>query len=319
MKTALVTGVRGQDGFYLAEQLVELGFDVHGTTRATERGPAPAHVTEHALDLEHSDDIARVIREATPDVIFNCAGLSSVAQSWSDPVQTMKVNAVAAVAMMNAALSLKTPPRFVQSSSAEIFAGSGAGPCRETTPVVPTTPYGASKALAHHMTSVYRSRGLHASSCILFNHESPRRPNHFVTRKITEAAARIASGDTAPLVLGDATARRDWGWAQDYTRGMIAAAMHDEPGDYVFATGVAHSVEEFTKAAFAAVGIAQWRDYVEFDASLLRPNDAPVLVGDASRAHEVLGWAPSKTFTEVVRAMVDHDVALRDPRDASVT
>jgi GDPmannose 4,6-dehydratase len=319
MKRALVTGVRGQDGFYLAEQLVALGFDVHGTTRELEQGSKPAEVTEHVLDLDDGGQITRVIHEVSPHLIFNCAGLSSVGQSWNDPVRTMRVNAVAVVSMLDAASALETPPRFVQSSSAEIFAGSGSGQCDETTPVHPTTPYGASKALAHHMTAVYRSRGLHASSCILFNHESPRRPNHFVTRKITEAAARIAAGDTAPLVLGDVSARRDWGWAPDYTNGMIAAALHDEPGDYVFATGIAHSVEEFTEAAFAAVGISAWRDHVVTDHALFRPNDAPVLVGDASRARQVLSWTPSKTFAEVVQAMVTHDVERRAHHDAAVS
>jgi len=200
--------------------------------------------------------------------------------------------------------------RFVQASSAEIFGRTSRVPQDETTPLRPLTPYGAAKAFAHHLVGVYRARGLHASSCILYNHESPRRPETFVTRKITAGVARIACGLQEKLAMGNLDARRDWGWAPDYVAAMVLALRDDVARDYVIATGVSHSVRDFVAAAFAAAGIADWEGLVTLDPRFARPSDAPGLVGNGARARELLGWSPSVTFDGVVGRMVAHDLAL---------
>jgi GDPmannose 4,6-dehydratase len=206
--------------------------------------------------------------------------------------------------------------RFVQASSAEIFGRTSRVPQDETTPVRPLTPYGAAKAYAHHLVGVYRARGLHASSCILYNHESPRRPQTFVTRKISVAAARIARGLQDELAMGNLDARRDWGWAPDYVGAMMSAARDPLGRDYVIATGISHSVRDFVAAAFRAAGISDWEKYVTLDPRFARPSDAPELVGDSTRAREMLGWSPTVTFDEVVTRMVEHDLALLGRADA---
>lgn len=201
------------------------------------------------------------------------------------------------------------PVRFVQASSAEIFGDAPDAPQDESTPLHPTNPYGASKTFAHQLVGVYRGRGLHAVSAILYNHESPRRPPTFVTRKITRAAARIAQGVENELVLGNLDARRDWGWAPDYVDAMVRAARHPRPGDYVVATGSAHSVRDFVAAAFTRVGIADWQAHVRVDQALIRPSDATLQLGDSTRARTELGWEPTVDFVELVGRMVDADLA----------
>ena len=319
MVTALVTGITGQDGGYLTEQLVGEGAQVHGLVHEGDPGLADFRrrhpdVPLHGGDLADHAGLRRVVDEVAPDELYNLAGISSVAYSWHEPVRTAELSGLAAAVLMEAALSLQDrlgrPVAVVQASSAEIFGEAAAAPQDETTPVRPVNPYGAAKAYAHHMVAVLRGKGLPASSCILFNHESPRRPETFVTRKITAGAARVArQGGT--LRLGNLDARRDWGWAPDYVDAMVRAARHPGGGDFVIATGQTHTVADFAEAALRRAGLGgSWREHVEVDPELFRPLDASVLVGDASKARRELGWTPTVGFDELVGRMVDHDVAL---------
>jgi GDPmannose 4,6-dehydratase len=254
------------------------------------------------------------VREVAPQEIYNLAGMSSVALSWREPALTGTVNGVAVTHLLEAAWQLQEsrgrPVSFVQASSAEIFGQAATSPQDEFTPVAPTNPYGAAKAYAHHMVGIYRARGLTASSCILFNHESPRRPPTFVTRKITQAAARIARDGGGKIQLGNLDVRRDWGWAPDYVDALVSAARHASGDDFVIATGRAHSIAEFAAAALARVGIADWERCLETDPQFVRPVDATELVGDASKAKHDLAWQPTVDFAGLVGAMVDHDLAL---------
>lgn len=311
MMRALVTGVTGQDGSYLAEALVSAGLEVHGVVRDLGE-TVTAGVQPHRVDFTVEGGLAAVVSEVRPDVIYNLAAVSSVFRSWEEPTVTARVNALAVAELLAAARSLSEGIRFVQASSAEIFGSPETAPQNESTPVRPTSPYGAAKAYAHGLVGVYRGAGMHASSVILYNHESPRRPETFVTRKITAAAARISRGLQDRLALGNLAARRDWGWAPDYVEALQLAAGADAPGDYVIATGVAHSVEDFVALAFARAGIADWRAYVDVDDTLLRAGDAPEQRGDAAKARRVLGWRPSHDFEQIVSAMVDADLARLD-------
>jgi GDPmannose 4,6-dehydratase len=314
--TAFITGITGQDGGYLAEQLVAAGTIVHGLVRsATEIGPTEAAypgVSLHVADLTDSAAVTGLLAEIEPDEIYNLAGISSVALTWQEPVATGAVSGLAAAGVLHAAWELADrlgrPVSVLQASSAEIFGNPAAAPQDERTPIAPVTPYGAAKAYAHHMARVYRGRGLHASTVILYNHESPRRPPTFVTRKITQGAARIARGEQDELALGNLDARRDWGWAPDYVDAMVRAARHRVPDDYVIATGEAHSVREFVSAAFTAAGIDDWERHVRVDPAFVRPVDAVELTGDATRARVELGWAPTVGFDEVVGRMVRADL-----------
>ena len=315
-RTAFVTGISGQDGGYLAERLLAEGGAVHGLIRdADERqrlDEALPGVRLHVGDLTDQDRIVGLIGEIDPDEVYNLAGISSVAQSWADPVGTGLVSGVAAVGILHAAHRHREATgrdvRVVQASSAEIFGNPATSPQDESTPVAPITPYGAAKAYAHTMAGVFRSRGLFAATVVLYNHESPRRPATFVTRKITQGAALIARGEQDELRLGNLDARRDWGWAPDYVDAMVRAARHDGAGDYVIATGRAHSVREFVAAAFARAGIDDWESCVVVDPAFVRPVDAVELVGDAGRARRELGWAPTVDFDELVGRMVDADL-----------
>jgi GDPmannose 4,6-dehydratase len=316
---ALVTGITGQDGSYLLERLLADGVEMHGMVRAgTELPPevieAHPRVELHVADLADGQRLATLVREVAPNVIYNLGGLSSVALSWREPALTGAVNGVAVTHLLEAAWQLQESlgrrVSFVQASSAEIFGQPATSPQDEDTPVAPTNPYGAAKAYAHHMVGMYRARGLAASSCILFNHESPRRPPTFVTRKITQAAARIARDGSGILTLGNLEARRDWGWAADYVDALVRTARHEGGDDFVIATGRTHSVAEFAAAALARVGITDWERWVETDAQFIRPVDASELVGDASKAQRELDWQPSIDFAELVGVMVDHDLAL---------
>jgi GDPmannose 4,6-dehydratase len=304
MSVALITGVASQDGGYLAETLLAAGDEVHGTVRPGTR--AAEGVIEHPLDLLAEGAGAALVEQVRPDVIYNLAAISSIPRSWEQPIESARINGLLVAELLEAARRLPGT-RFVQASSAWIFGNPVSSPQDESTPVRPVSPYGAAKAYAHHLVGVHRAAGMAASSCILFNHESPRRPEQFVTRKITAAAARIARGSDETLELGSLTIRRDWGWAPDYVDAMRRAA--ETPGDYVVATGVAHSIEEFVELAFARAGVEDWRGRVRVSDEFTRPDDAGELVGDASRAREVLAWAPTKSFEEVVAAMVDADLA----------
>lgn len=318
MAVVFITGVSGQDGGYLAEQLLAGGDEVHGLVREQDR-PAPSaagpHLDDahlHVVDLTDTAALTGLIKDIGPDEIYNLAGISSVARSWVEPVATGEVSGLAAAVVLQAAWELSESRgrsvRVVQAASAEIFGDPAISPQNESAPIAPVTPYGAAKAYAHHMVGVYRGRGMHAVSAILYNHESARRPATFVTRKITRTAALIARGEADELALGNLDARRDWGWAPDYVDAMVRAARHHEASDYVIATGVAHTVSEFVAAAFARAGVPDWERYVRVDPAFFRPVDAVELTGDSSRARRDLGWAPTKTFEELVATMVDADL-----------
>lgn len=316
MRTAFITGITGQDGGYLAEQLLAEGTAVHGLVRsADEVGPTAAAypgAVPHVGDLTDTAAVIGLLDELEPDEIYNLAGISSVARSWQEPVATGAVSGLAAAGVLQAgwvlAERLGRSVAVVQASSAEIFGDPAASPQTEDTPIAPLTPYGAAKAYAHHMARVYRGRGLAASTVILYNHESPRRPPTFVTRKITQGAALIARGEQDELALGNLDARRDWGWAPDYVDAMVRAARQDVADDYVIATGEAHSVRDFVAAAFTAAGVLDWERFVRVDPRFVRPVDAVELTGDPTRARDRLGWAPTVGFAEVVARMVRADL-----------
>ena len=315
---ALVTGATGQDGSYLVEQLLAEGAEVHALVRDEDgvhgASSLPAGVHAHVADLTNGSALEGVVADVRPVELYNLGGLSSVAQSWQEPALTAQVTGVAVGHLLHAAFQLQERTgeqvRVVQASSAEIFGHATQVPQDEDTPVRPLTPYGAAKAYAHHLVGVYRARGLHASACILYNHESPRRPEAFVTRKITAAAASIALGLQEELAMGNLDARRDWGWAPDYVSAMVLAARADVARDYVVATGVAHSVRDFVAAAFRAAGVEDWESRVTLDPRFARPSDAPEQVGNSARARELLGWSPTVGFDDIVRRMVQHDLAL---------
>lgn len=313
MTRALITGVTGQDGSYLAELLLAQGYEVHGVTRDAGEVVTPG-VVVHERDLSVDSAIGDLITELQPREIYNLAALSSVYQSWQNPALTARLNGVVVAEMLAAVKKIhdhgQIDIRFVQASSAEIFGAPSVSPQDESTPVRPTSPYGAAKAYAHGLVGAYRTAGVSASSVILYNHESPRRPETFVTRKITAAAARISLGLQDTLELGNLDARRDWGWAPDYADALVRAAQHPEADDFVIATGVSHSVRDFVAAAFERAGVADWERRVTVADSLLRTGDAALQRGDASMAQQILGWTPTVKFDEIVTAMVDHDLAL---------
>jgi GDPmannose 4,6-dehydratase len=316
---ALVTGISGQDGSYLAERLLADGVEVHALHHAAEAAPppyCPADVVLHVGDVTDHEATARLLLDLAPDEVYNLAAVSSVARSWEEPELVAAVNGAAAVALMESAWRVQEatghPVGFLQASSAEIFGQPTTHPQDEHTPVRPTNPYGAAKAEAHARVATVRERGLHATSVVLYNHESPRRPPQFVTRKITSTVAAIATGRADRLVLGNLDARRDWGWAPDYVDAMVRAVRAPEAQDFVVATGVSHSVRDFVETAFARVGITDWEPLVGSDPALVRPVDAAELRGDATRARTVLGWTPGVGFPDLVARMVDADLELAD-------
>ena len=314
MTLALVTGIGGQDGGYLAERLLADGTEVHALVRGPGR-PAycPDAVVLHPGDLTDEAAVRRLLLALLPDEVYNLAAISSVARSWQEPEAVRRVNAEAAVALMASSYAAMEaagrPVRFLQASSAEIFGAPAGAPQDESTPVSPTNPYGAAKAVAHAAVSTWRARGLPAVSAILYGHESPRRPPHFVARKVTRGVADVVHGRANTVVLGNLDARRDWGWAPDHVEAVVRALRHPEPQDYVVATGESHTVRDLVATAFAHAGIADWQRHVRTDPALVRPTDAADLRGDSSRARRVLGWRPTRTFEQVVAAMVDADLA----------
>lgn len=316
--TAFVTGITGQDGYYLARRLVADGVEVHGLVAgdpASGLDPAglPAEVTLHRGDLRDLATIRALVLGVRPDEIYNLAAVSSVARSWEEPDLVAAVNGSAAVGLLESAWQLqdRTGRRvvFVQASSAEIFGAPTSSPQNEETPVMPTNPYGAAKAFAHRAVGLWRDRGVPASSAILYNHESPRRPSAFVTRKITSTVVAIARGDADELVLGNLDARRDWGWAPDYVDALVRMARAETPADYVVATGRAHSVREFVAAAFASARVPDWESLVRSDGRFFRPTDTVEQVGDAARARSELGWSPTASFEDLVRWMVEAELS----------
>jgi GDPmannose 4,6-dehydratase len=301
-RRALVTGVGGQDGSYLAELLLGHGYEVFGTALSSPEG------LPDAVELVH--DATQAIRELKPDETYHLASASFVPASWEDPVGTSRFATESAAGLLDALRREHPEGRFLNAASAEIFGVPRETPQTEETPVAPITPYGAGKAFAHFLTGAFRRQyGLHANSAILFNHESERRPEQFLTRKVSRGAAAISLGLEQELRLGDLTARRDWGYAPDYVRAMWMMLQADEPDDCVVATGEAHTVEEFVAAAFQHVGL-DWREYVRHDESLSRgAADSPELVGDPTKIRQRLGWEPEVRFEELVRRLVDADVA----------
>jgi GDPmannose 4,6-dehydratase len=317
MKKALITGITGQDGSYLADWLLEKGYEVHGIVRraSTENFERIAHLAErislHQADLLDQLSLINVMKRVEPDEVYNLAAQSFVPTSWQQPVLTGEFTAMGVTRVLEA-IRLLNPRgiRFYQASSSEMFGKAQETPQRETTPFYPRSPYGVSKVYGHWITVNYReSYGMHCCSGILFNHESPRRGREFVTRKVTDGVARIKRGLQKELRLGNLDAQRDWGYAADYVKAMWMMLQQDPPGDYVIATGETHSVRDFVAAAFACVDL-NWQDYVVLDPALVRPAEVDVLVGDASKARRQLGWQPTVTFKELVRFMVEADLSL---------
>ena len=309
---ALVTGIGGQDGSYLAELLVERGYDVVGIVRT---GPSADYPNLAAVrnrvrlvqaDLLDEKALAGVLREHAPREVYNLASPSFVPVSWDRPVVTAEFAAVGVTSLLEAVRAVDPSIRLYQASSSEIFGDPVESPQTESTPLSPVTPYGVAKAYGHFIVHSYRRRyGLHASCGILYNHESPRRPVSFLPSKVANAAAAISLGLESELSLGDMTAQRDWGYAGDYVEAMWRVLQQDEPADYIIATGVLHTVEELVALAFAHVGL-EWRDHVRVDTSLLRGQaELHRLVGDASRARERLRWEPQVGFDRLVPLLVD--------------
>jgi GDPmannose 4,6-dehydratase len=307
-RRALVTGIGGQDGSYLAELLLGEGYEVYGSALSPPE-LLPGDVRLVQLELNDADAVAATIAKIKPDETYHLASVSFVPASWEDPVGTSTFAAASTAALLDALRRENPSGRFVNAASGEIFGAPEQVPQNEQTPVAPITPYGAGKAFGHFLTGAFRRHyGMHASSAILFNHESPRRPEQFLTRKVSRGAAAISLGLERELRLGDISAKRDWGYAGDYVQAMWMMIQADEPDDYLVATGEPHTVEEFVAAAFGYVGL-DWREYVRFDEEFTRgASDAPALVGDPSKIRERLGWEPDVRFNELVTMLVDADV-----------
>lgn len=315
-KTALITGITGQDGSYLAELLLEKGYKVYGLNRrtSTQNFGNIKHIQDKITllsgDLLDQSSLAEAIKEAKPDELYNLAAQSFVKTSWTQPVLTGEFTAIGVTRVLEAVRSVNPKIKFYQASSSEMFGKVTETPQRETTRFYPRSPYGVAKVYGHYITLNYReSYNLFACSGILFNHESPRRGLEFVTRKITHAVARIFLGRQKTLELGNLDSKRDWGFAGDYVEAMWLMLQQDQPEDYVIATGENHSVEEFVDLAFKVVGITDWKRYVISNKKeYMRPAEVDYLVGDYGKAKKVLGWKPRTTFTELVEMMVKTDV-----------
>jgi GDPmannose 4,6-dehydratase len=323
MKKALITGITGQDGSYLAELLLSKGYEVHGLIRRassfnTERLEPiykDPHRTDTRLFLHHGDlansvAVFTLIAKIEPDEIYNLGAQSHVRVSFDIPEYTGDVTGVGTARILEAMRHAAPKARFYQASSSEMFGLIRETPQRETTPFYPRSPYGAAKVYSYWMTVNYReSYGIHASNGILFNHESPRRGETFVTRKITRAAARIKAGLQEKLYLGNLDAKRDWGYAPEYVEAMWLMLQQEKPDDYVIATGETHSIREFLDLSFGHAGL-EWKKYVEVDPHYYRPTEVDLLIGDATKAKKKLGWAPKTKFPELVRIMTEADIAL---------
>ncbi len=316
MKTALITGITGQDGSYLADLLLEKGYRVIGMVRRTStvNFDRISHIQDKIVlaqgDLLDQVSLVDVMKEYRPDEIYNLAAQSFVPTSWRQPVLTGEFTALGVTRMLDAMRMVVPEGRFYQASSSEMFGKVQDVPQTERTPFYPRSPYGVAKVYGHWITVNYReSYGLFACSGILFNHESPRRGLEFVTRKVTLGAARIKLGLAEELPMGNLEAQRDWGFAGDYVRAMWLMLQQDEPEDFVVATGKTHSVRELLDVAFGYLGLDP-ADYVRVDERFIRPADVDRLVGDATKAREKLGWVPEVTFEELISMMIEHDLAL---------
>jgi GDPmannose 4,6-dehydratase len=316
VRRALITGITGQDGSYLAELLLEKGYEVHGMVRrsSTEKFERIEHLrdrlTLHQGDLLDQRSLVDTLRAARPDEIYNLAAMSFVAVSWIQPTLTAEFTGVGVTRMLEAMREVCPEARFYQASSSEMFGKVRQTPQNEATPFYPRSPYGVAKVYGHHITVNYReSYGLHGCSGILFNHESSRRGREFVTRKVTWHAVAIKLGLADELRLGNLDAKRDWGYAVDYVEAMWLMLQQDRPDDYVIATGKTHTVQRCVEIAFDRVGV-DWRKHVVIDDALKRPAEVDLLVGDASKAKRELGWEPRTSFEQLIALMVDADLKL---------
>src|SRR5256714_417802 len=314
MATAIVTGITGQDGSYLAELLLEKGYKVVGIVRRSSTTPYEriSHLVDHvelvSADLLDQTSLTDVVSDYKPDEIYNLAAQSFVQTSWTQPVLTGEFTALGVTRMLEAMKKAAPNARFYQASSSEMFGKVHESPQRESTPFYPRSPYGVAKVYGHWITVNYReSFALYAVSGILFNHESPRRGMEFVTRKVTDGVARIKLGLAPSLSLGNLSACRDWGFAGDYVRAMWLMLQQAEPDDYVIATGIAHSVQDVVEIAFARVGL-EWKKYVFLDPKLIRPAEVDHLIGDSAKARAKLKWTPSVDFKGLIEMMVDADI-----------
>lgn len=322
-KRALITGITGQDGSYLAELLLAKGYEVHGIIRRASSFNTgrldPIYEDPHASrkrlflhygDLSDASALSRLILKVQPDEVYNLAAQSHVRVSFDCPEYTTDITATGAIRLLEAIRETGIKPRYYQASSSEMYGKVMEVPQKETTPFYPRSPYGCAKVYAYWITVNYReSYGLHASNGILFNHESPRRGETFVTRKITRAVAHIQAGLQDKLYLGNLEAKRDWGYAKEYVEAMWLMLQQDQPDDYVIATNETHSVREFLEVTFAHAGL-DWQKYVEIDARYYRPAEVELLIGDAGKAKRQMGWEPKTKFVELAKLMVDADIEL---------
>jgi GDPmannose 4,6-dehydratase len=319
-KSALITGITGQDGSYLAELLLEQGYEVHGMVRraSTEKFDRIEHlrdkITLHQGDLLDQRSLVDTIRAAKPEEIYNLAAMSFVATSWTQPTLTAEFTGVGVTRVLEAMREAAPEARFYQASSSEMFGKVLEVPQTESTPFYPRSPYGVAKAYGHFITVNYReSYDLHATSGILFNHESPRRGLEFVTRKVTWHAAAIKHGKRDELRLGNLDAQRDWGYAADYVEAMWLMVQRDDPEDFVIATNKMHTVRECVQIAFDEAGIDDWERYITIDPAFLRPAEVDQLIGNPAKAKDLLGWEPKTSFEELIRLMTRSDLELLKP------
>jgi GDPmannose 4,6-dehydratase len=321
MKKAIITGITGQDGSYLAELLLDKGYQVHGVVRraSTENFERIGHLRDriqlHQADLLDQLSIIDVFKDVQPQEVYNLAAMSFVPTSWKQPVLTGEFTAIGVTRVLEA-IRLLDPKgiRFYQASSSEMFGKVQETPQKETTPFYPRSPYGVAKVYGHWITVNYReSYGMFCCSGILFNHESERRGLEFVTRKVTDGVARIKLGLAKELRLGNLEAKRDWGFAGDYVQAMWLMLQQEKPDDFVIATGETHTVRDLVETAFSHVGL-DWKKHVVLDPALVRPAEVDLLVGDASKARRLLGWKPAVGFQQLIRGMVDADLRRLSPR-----
>ena len=317
-KSALISGLTGQCGWYLSQLLLDKGYRVHGLVRhvSSRASAVDQRVVIHEADLLDQGSLIRAMEAAEPDEVYNLASLSYVPVSWAEPVTVGDITGLGVTRMLEAVRQVNPKIRFYQANSSEMFGLAEIEPQNEQTPFRPRSPYGAAKLYAHSMTVNYReSYGIFACSGILFNHESPHRGKEFVTRKITLAVAKAKVDRRHKVRLGNLHAKRDWGYAADYTRAAWLMLQQEEPDDYVVATGETHSVREFAEAAFEHVGL-EWQEHVEIDPTMLRPAEIWTLRGDATKARERLGWEPTVDFIGLVALMVDADLAAQGVTNA---
>lgn len=316
MKKALLTGTNGQDGSFLAELLLSKGYEVHGITRRTSQ---PLHenilhiknkITLHPADMTDAGSLHNAIEKSNPDEIYNLAGMSQVRWSYDVPAMTMDVNCQGLLRIIESVRSLKLDCKIYQACSSEMFGRVKEVPQTETTPFYPRSPYGVSKAAAYYMARVYReSYGMKIYCGFLFNHESERRGEEFLSRKVCKYVASVINGNTEKLKLGNLEAKRDFGYAKEYVKWIWRIMQHEIPDDFVIATGETHSVKEFVELAFECAGIENWEQWVEYDKSLTRPAEVDLLIGDASKSKRLLGFEPKVRFRELVKIMVDAELA----------